>query len=86
MTFPLDIKTSDDPIKRLKASKSLGVHIDEHLTWSNHVDQLAKKIPSVLAGLKFKFSQRKEKLSSCDRVLRNLKVGHFTWCSAEYDK
>lgn len=51
MTFPLDIKT-----KRLKASKSLGVHIDDHLTWYNHVDQLAKKIPSVLAGLKFKFS------------------------------
>ena len=54
LTFPLNITMGDDPIKRVKASKSLGVHIDELLSWSNHVDQLAKKISSGLAGLKLK--------------------------------
>ena len=36
----------------MKVSKSLGVYIDEHLSWSNHIDHIAKKISSGLAGLK----------------------------------
>jgi len=45
---------SDDPIHKVKASKSLGVYIyiDEHLSWSNHIDHLAKEISSGLASLK----------------------------------
>ena len=52
LTFPLQIKFGDDPIKRVHYSKSLGVYIDEHLSWSNHVDHIAKKISAGLAGLK----------------------------------
>ena len=42
----------DNPIRKVKAIKSLGVYIDEHLSWSSHIDHLAKKISSGLAGLK----------------------------------
>ena len=52
LTFPLRIRLGDDPIKRVKAAKSLGVYIDEHLSWSNHIDYIAKKISSGIAGLK----------------------------------
>ena len=52
LALPLQIKLGDDPIKRVKVSKSLGVYIDEHLSWSNHIDQIAKKISSGLASLK----------------------------------
>ena len=52
LALPLKIKLGDDPIKRVKVSKSLGVYIDEHLSWSNHIDHIAKKISSGLAGLK----------------------------------
>jgi len=32
------------PIKQVSTVKSLGVHIDESLTWECHIDELAKKI------------------------------------------
>ena len=35
------------PIKQVKSTKSLGLHIDEHLSWSVHVDAISKKIASV---------------------------------------
>ena len=37
---------------RVKAAKSLGVYIDEHLSWSNHIDYIANKISTGIAGLK----------------------------------
>jgi len=52
LTFPLRVRLGDDPIKRVKAAKSFGVHIDEHLSWSNHIEHIAKKISSGIAGLK----------------------------------
>ena len=41
-----------DTIKRVEASKSLGVYIDEHLSWSAHIDYIAKKISTALVGLR----------------------------------
>ena len=35
-----------------RCSKSLGVLIDENLTWENHVDALSKKIASVIGAMK----------------------------------
>ena len=34
------------PIKRVSTVKSLGVHIDENLTWECHINELSKKIAS----------------------------------------
>ena len=52
LVLPLQIKMEDDPIKRVKVNKSLGVYVVKHLSWSNHIDHMAKKISSGLAGLK----------------------------------
>jgi hypothetical protein len=42
------------PIKQAKSTKSLGLHIDEHLSWSVHVhvDAISKKIASGIGALK----------------------------------
>ncbi len=40
------------PIKQVKSTKSLGLHIDEHLSWSVHVDAISKKIASGIGALK----------------------------------
>ena len=40
------------PIKRVRVTKSLGVLIDERLSWSDHIDSIAKKISSAIAGLR----------------------------------
>ena len=46
---------SDDPIHKSKGQQiswCIYIYIDEHLSWSNHIDHLAKEISSGLAGLK----------------------------------
>jgi hypothetical protein len=40
------------PIKQVKSTKSLDLHIDEHLSWSVHVDAISKKIASGIGALK----------------------------------
>ena len=40
------------PIKRVSTVKSLGVHIDENLTWECHINELSKKIASGISAIK----------------------------------
>ena len=39
-------------ITKVKEAKSLGVIIDEHLSWSNHISVLSNKISSAIGALK----------------------------------
>ena len=39
-------------IKRVYTSKSLGMHIDENLSWSDYIDEMVKKISRAINGLK----------------------------------
>ena len=49
---PPEIRIASSPVKQVKCSKSLGVLIDETLSWSNHVDNTCKKISKAIFGLK----------------------------------
>ena len=40
------------PIKQVSTVKSLGVHIDENLTWECHINELSKKIASGISTIK----------------------------------
>ena len=40
------------PIKRVSTVRSLGVHIDENLTWECHINELSKKIASGITAIK----------------------------------
>ena len=40
------------PIKKVKSAKSLGVYIDERLSWADHIDYLSNRISSTIAGLR----------------------------------
>ena len=46
------IRIGNRDIKRVSSTKSLGVYIDERLSWSNHIDHIAKKVSSAIGGLK----------------------------------
>ena len=35
------------PVKRVSHTKSLGMHIDKHLSWNVHIDNLCKNLPPV---------------------------------------
>ena len=60
-------------------TKSLGVLIDENLTWSNHINAISKKISSGIGSIK--------QISRCvpPATLRNIYHGlvqsHFDYCS-----
>ena len=38
------VRVSNIPLARLVEYKSLGVHIDDSLTWHPHIDAISKKI------------------------------------------
>ena len=40
------------PIKQVSTVKSLGVHIDENLTWECHINELSKKTASGITAIK----------------------------------
>ena len=40
------------PVKRVSHTTSLGMYIDQHLSWSAHIDNLYKKVASVMGALK----------------------------------
>ena len=46
------IKIDDQVIKRVDHSKSLGLTIDAHLSWSKHVEDICKNVSSAIGALK----------------------------------
>ena len=48
----INIEIDAKLITKVKEAKSLGVTIDEHLSWSNHIHALSTKISSTIGALK----------------------------------
>ena len=48
----INIEIDAKLITKVKEAKSLGFIIDEHVSWSNHIGELSKKISSAIGALK----------------------------------
>ena len=48
----VDIRIDDEMITRVDHTKSLGLTIDDRLSWSNHVDEICRKVSSAIGALK----------------------------------
>ena len=48
----LQLRIDSTPITRVQKSESVGVWIDEKLTWSENIDSVAKKISRAIGGLR----------------------------------
>ena len=48
----LTVQIKGHEIDRVHHTKSLGVHIDQNLSWSKHVNETAKIVPSGIGALK----------------------------------
>ena len=67
------------PIKQVSTVKSLGVHIDENLTWECHINELSKKIASGISAIKrIRYLVPYKTLLS---VYNSLVQPHFDYCS-----
>ena len=67
-----------DPIKRVGDTKILGVYIDESLTWSKRIEEIAKTITAGISALK-----RLRDFASRDilfSVYNALIMPHFDYC------
>ena len=66
-------------LNRVNFTKSLGVLIDENLTWSNHINAISKKISSGIGSFK--------RISHCfppatlHNIYQGLVQSHFDYCS-----
>ena len=43
---------NDHPVMQVSTAKSLGVHIDQNLSWECHIQSICKKIASALGAIK----------------------------------
>ncbi|XP_044173114.1 uncharacterized protein LOC122957200 [Acropora millepora] len=83
--LPLEpnICIGSDPIKRVRDTKILGVYIDESLTWSKHIEEIAKTITAGISALKRlrDFASRDVLVS----VYNALIMPHFDYCCEVWD-
>ena len=71
------------PVKRVSHTKSLGMYIDQHLSWSVHIDNLCKKVASGTGALKqiWPFVSS----NTLQMVLSGLIQPYFDYCSVVWD-
>ena len=79
----ISIEMDGKPIKRVNEAKSLGVQIDEHLTWARHVENISKKIASAIGALKRvrQFIDTNTALKIYEALIQP----HFDYCSTVWD-
>ena len=79
----INIQLDGHPISRVEHTKSLGLNIDDRLSWSNHIKDLCKKISSVIGALRRirpLISQ-----STAVQIYNALIQPHFDYCAPVWD-
>ena len=76
-----NIHILDCPIKQVVQCKSLGVILDENLSWKSNTNAIRKKISSGIYALKRKkpFVDQKTLMSVCNAIIHP----YFTYCCGE---
>ena len=70
-------------IRRVDHTKSLGLTIDDLLSWSNHVDEICRKVSSAIGA-----SKRIRNFISANAALQiydALILPHFDYCSPVWE-
>ena len=75
----LELAIDNVSIEQVSSVKSLGIYIDEYLTWHSHINKLCKKIASAIGALKRvkPFVTQFILLS----IYNSLVQSHFDYCS-----
>ena len=77
------IKINEREINKVDSVKSLGVYIDNHLTWTKHVDKISKKIASAIGALKR--IRPYITTNTAVQVYQALVQPHFDYCCSVWD-
>lgn len=79
----ISISINNREINRVNVTKSLGMYIDSHLSWSEHIDKIAKKVSSAIGALKRvrPFISRKTAVQLYFALIQP----HFDYCCSVWD-
>ena len=80
----IHIEIDGKSIKRFEEAKSLGLFIDEHLSWTKHIEEISKKISSAIGALKRIRPFISE--STALQIYQALILPHFDYCSPVWDE
>ena len=73
----LELSIGNVPIEQVSSVKSLGIYIDENLTWHSHIDKLCKKIASGAIKRVKPIVPQSTLLNICNSLVQS----HFDYCS-----
>ena len=83
-TSNISIQISDESISQTKASKFLGIIIDENLTWKTHMNDIARKVAKnigIINKVKTIFSERMLLMLYFTMIYPYLSYGNIVWGS-----
>ena len=80
----INVFVGNDQIEsRVNSSKSLGLKIDENLTWKRHIDEISKKVSAAISALKRIGSYISQDTTA--RVYQGLIEPYFSYCAPVWD-
>ena len=79
----LNIRLDNQPISRVEHAKSLGLIIDDRLSWSNYIKELCRKISSAIGALRRIRSLVSQ--STAVQIYNALIQPHFDYCAPVWD-
>ena len=79
----INIQLDDHPICKVEHAKSLGLIIDDRLSWSNHVKELCRNISSAIGALRRIRSLISQ--STAVQIYNALIQPHFDYCAPVWD-
>ena len=71
------------PIKQVSQAKSLGVYVDENLSWTTHINEITKKIASGIGALKR--LRPFVPVNTLMTIFNSLVQPHFNYCCEVWD-
>ena len=80
----MNLRLSGNELQRVEESKFLGIIIDQHLTWKNHIDYITKKIirtTGLLCRIRFYVNQTHLKMLYNSLIYPYLHYGNIVWAN-----
>ena len=77
------LQIRSEKIKRVSTTKTLGVMVDECITWDKHIDQVTRKVSKGI-GLLRRSKDLVNKIS-LDTIYQVLVLPHFNYCALVWD-
>ena len=79
----INITINDKPVKKVNETETLGMTIDQHLTWGRHVEEISKKISSAIGALKR--IRPTITIDVANKIYKAIIQSHIDHCSTVWD-